>query len=81
MLLRVAESVINSGPAAACRTAVGKTDAGWVQATASFDRRDERYDFSDPRVIVLKSDPARVWLTSMSHLRLARSRDGVNFPD
>lgn len=30
-------------------------------------------------MIVLKSDPARVWLTSMSHLRLARSRDGVNF--
>lgn len=79
LLLRVAESVINSDPQQRVVPQLEKTDAGWVQATASFDRRDERYDFSDPRVIVLKSDPAQVWLTSMSHLRLARSRDGVNF--
>lgn len=41
-----------------------------------FHRGDERYDFSDPRTIVLKSDPSQLWLTSMSHLRLAR-KDGV----
>ena len=46
---------------------------GWQAATKTFDRNDPRYDFSDPRTIVLKSDPAQVWLTSMSHLRLARS--------
>lgn len=79
LLLRVAESVINPDPQRLVVPLLEHTAAGWVQGTATFDRGDDRYDFSDPRTIILKSDPARVWLTSMSHLRLARSRDGVNF--
>lgn len=42
------------------------------------DRRDPRFDFSDPRVIRDRSGKTR-WLTSISHLRIARSRDGVRF--
>ncbi|WES67764.1 glycoside hydrolase family 130 protein [Superficieibacter sp. HKU1] len=79
LLLRVAESVINDDPQQIVVPLLEKGAQGWTVTTRTFDRRDDRYDFSDPRVIVLKSDPAQVWLTSMSHLRLARSTDGVNF--
>lgn len=41
-----------------------------------FKRDDPDLDTSDPRAIVYKG---RVYLSSMSHLRLARSRDGINF--
>jgi predicted GH43/DUF377 family glycosyl hydrolase len=41
-----------------------------------FDRSDSRIDFSDPRLIVASEG---TYLTSISHLRLARSRDGINF--
>jgi predicted GH43/DUF377 family glycosyl hydrolase len=38
--------------------------------------RSSGVDASDPRVIV---DNGRTWLTSISHLRIARSRDGIHF--
>jgi predicted GH43/DUF377 family glycosyl hydrolase len=41
-----------------------------------FDKGNSRIDFSDPRLIVA---PEGTFLTSISHLRLARSRDGINF--
>jgi len=41
-----------------------------------FDRSDKRVDFSDPRCIVA---PSGFYLTTISHLRLARSRDGIRF--
>lgn len=38
------------------------------------------YDFSDPRVILNRQETQQtVYLTSFSHLRLARSKDGVQF--
>ena len=40
---------------------------------------DPRYDFSDPRKILDREKGNYVFLTSISHLRLARSRDGVHF--
>ncbi|MEY8000446.1 glycoside hydrolase family 130 protein [Clostridium sp. Mt-5] len=44
------------------------------------DKGDSRYDFSDSRVIKEKGSPYDfACLTSMSHIRLARSADGVNF--
>lgn len=79
LLLRVAESVINDNPREIVVPLLQQQESGWQQATKTFDRDDERFDFSDPRTIVLKSDPAQVWLTSMSHLRLARSKDGVHY--
>jgi len=39
----------------------------------------EKYDFSDPRKFFLNADREIAYLTSISHLRLARSKDGVNF--
>lgn len=40
---------------------------------------DPNYDFSDPRKVLDKRVNTYVYLTSISHLRLARSRDGVHF--
>lgn len=42
----------------------------------AFPRNDPSYDFSDPRMI---RTPDGLFLTALSHLRLARSRDGVHF--
>ncbi|MHC4573829.1 MAG: glycoside hydrolase family 130 protein [Planctomycetota bacterium] len=41
-----------------------------------FAKDDADNDFSDPRLIVR---PAETYLTSISHLRVARSTDGINF--
>lgn len=42
----------------------------------SFPRKDSSYDFTDPRLI---RTPDGLFLTALSHLRLARSQDGVHF--
>jgi len=42
----------------------------------AFSKEDSSNDFSDPRLIVTSTE---TYLTSISHLRLARSADGVNF--
>ncbi|MDI6827635.1 MAG: glycoside hydrolase family 130 protein [Armatimonadota bacterium] len=41
-----------------------------------FNRSDPKCDFSDPRVICT---PEQVFLTTISHLRIARSKDGRHF--
>lgn len=41
-----------------------------------FPRDDPAIDFSDPRII---DAPEGKYLTALSHLRLARSRDGIHF--
>lgn len=44
------------------------------------NKKDENYDFSDSRVIKkVGSDVDFTYLTSMSHIGIARSFDGVNF--
>ncbi|MFH5185187.1 glycoside hydrolase family 130 protein [Paenibacillus sp. TAB 01] len=45
----------------------------------TLDRSDAAYDFSDPRKVKQKDIDTYVYLTSMSHLRLARSKNGVDF--
>jgi predicted GH43/DUF377 family glycosyl hydrolase len=45
----------------------------------SLDKNDPQYDFSDPRKVKQKGMDTYVYLTSISHLRLARSKDGVRF--
>ncbi|HBC97225.1 MAG TPA: glycosidase [Clostridium sp.] len=48
--------------------------------SVDLDRGDDRYDFSDSRVVKEKGNLYEfLYLTSMSHVRLARSSDGVNF--
>lgn len=81
MLLRVAERPPQSDPDAvlvpvldAAALARGRSEI----TTVRVDRRDPSLDFTDPRVVRDRSGKT-VWLTSISHLRLARSRDGVHF--
>ena len=56
-------------------------DSRYELIVETFDKiKDaEKYDFSDPRKFFLNSDREIAFLTSISHLRLARSKDGVNF--
>ena len=77
MLLRVAE-----------RPFQNETEVStWVYDEASdsaklltFSRNDSDYNFEDPRTIRVKSDLSGfAALTSLSYLRLARSKDGFNF--
>lgn len=79
LLVWVAESVISHDPQQAIVPLLTLQDGTWRLSEKHFDRRDPQYDFSDPRTIVLKADRAELWLTSLSHLRLARSQDGVHF--
>ncbi len=75
LLLRVAERPRMSEPDAVYYphlTAEGQ----WV--VDKIDRRDPQYDLSDPRLIIRHADQ-QVLLTSISHLRLARSTDGLHF--
>ena len=74
LLVRVAERPIN-GNSDVVLTALyemGEKDL----VIKEFPKSDPDTDFSDPRLIV-RSD--QTYLTSISHLRVARSKDGINF--
>ncbi len=74
LLLRVAEAPrkMSSGLAAApiFNAETGRVEIKRWQVTAKGP------NVSDPRLVV---DEGHTWLTSMSHLRVARSTDGINF--
>ncbi|GAB2701452.1 glycoside hydrolase family 130 protein [Paenibacillus thermoaerophilus] len=53
-------------------------EQGSEMTTIKLDTRDPELDFSDPRV-VRNRNGGTVCLTSISHLRVARSRDGRRF--
>ena len=76
LLLRVAETPINRDPnivmAPYFSEATGKVEV------KTFDAHDPTIDFSDPRVIEPADKRDRI-LTTISHLRVARSKDGINF--
>ncbi len=74
LLLRVAERPINKNRQVVL-TAVYDVDKGQV-VLKEFSKADPENDFSDPRLIVR---PAETFLTSISHLRIARSKDGIKF--
>lgn len=84
MLLRVAESVISEDSQKVNIPLLQEVAGKWDLCIKQFDRilDSKEYDFSDPRVIC-GFDAQRIkytkYLTSLSHLRLARSKDGVNF--
>ncbi len=74
LLVRVAERPIN-GNSDVVLTAVyemGEKDL----VIKEFPKSDTDTDFSDPRLIVRSG---QTYLTSISHLRMARSKDGINF--
>ncbi|HUV03702.1 MAG TPA: glycoside hydrolase family 130 protein [Armatimonadota bacterium] len=76
LLLRVAERAISDDLIA--RVPVLKCEHGGEACLeiCEFERSDPMIEFNDPRVIIT---PEGGFLTTMSHLRIARSRDGRNF--
>jgi predicted GH43/DUF377 family glycosyl hydrolase len=74
LLLRVAERAISTHPE---MVLAGVYDVAQRDIVLKeFSKNDPENDFSDPRLIVR---PSETYLTSISHLRLARSTDGINF--
>lgn len=82
LLLRVAESPRQTDPnhllVPVLDTDVCDGGKGTRMKTVKLDRNDPNLDFSDPRV-VRDRDGRTLYLTSISHLRVARSRDGERF--
>ena len=74
LLLRVAERPLSTHPDIVL-TGVYDTDQGKI-TLKGFSKDDSENDFSDPRLIIR---PNETYLTSISHLRLARSKDGTKF--
>ena len=79
MLLRVAESVKSDQLGEVRVPVMEMQDGRCVLTIKSFLKTDPSYDFSDPRTVVFQADRSKLFLTSLSHIRLARSRNGVDF--
>ena len=75
LLLRVAERPVNYD---AAWTAYPLMDDSGEISVRTLSRTDARYNLNDSRMII-DLQTGKVVLTSISHLRLARSRDGVHF--
>jgi predicted GH43/DUF377 family glycosyl hydrolase len=74
LLVRVAERPISANPNV---TLVGIYDVAKGDIVLKeFLKDDPENDFSDPRLIIR---PTETYLTSISHLRMARSNDGISF--
>ena len=74
LLLRVAERPTPRDQVSVL-TAIYDPDTEDV-VTVAFARDDPKNDFADPRLVVRDE---QTYLTSISHLRLARSADGIHF--
>ena len=74
LLLRVAERPISSHPDIVLAPIYNAVEGNII--TEKFLKSKPENDFSDPRLIIT---PSGTYLTSISHLRLARSSDGINF--
>lgn len=79
LLLRVAEKPPRAPEGFVNVPVLAKKDGAWQVEVHTLALDDPRYDFSDPRKILDREAGNYVYLTSISHLRLARSRDGVHF--
>jgi predicted GH43/DUF377 family glycosyl hydrolase len=74
LLFRVAERPINDNPNIVYAPVFDVTEGRII--LRQFKKDDRQNDFTDPRLIVR---PNETYLTSISHLRLAKSTDGTNF--
>ena len=79
LLVRVAESAIIDDPVMFRVPMLEPGVNGWQLVLKTFEASDPSFDFSDPREIKLVKDRRQTFLTSMSHLRLARSNNGIDF--
>jgi len=75
LLVRVAERPVSPNPDNTELTAVYDVTTGGI-AIKEFSKDNATIDFSDPRMTIT---PFGKFLTSLSHLRVARSKDGINF--
>ena len=76
MLMRVAERPKCGDPAYCPVPVLAQVEGEWSIEVQHFRRDDPNINFNDPRVVCF---PSHVLLTSISHFRLARSRDGRKF--
>ncbi len=76
LLMRVAESPVNHTPDMVLVPVIDFAEGTAKQKILSFSSRQEGINLDDPRLV---SFPGQVYLTSISHFRIARSRDGVHF--
>lgn len=74
LLLRVAEAPIAEQENKVLVPLIGQDGRIQIQR---YNKSDSRYDFSDSRYVSV--DGRMIMLTSISHLRVARSKDGINF--
>ena len=74
LLLRVAERPINNNPDIILTAVYDTLANGFILKEFSIDNPEN--DYTDPRLIIT---PEQTYLTSISHLRLARSKNGINF--
>ncbi|MCL5105374.1 MAG: glycoside hydrolase family 130 protein [Armatimonadetes bacterium] len=76
MLMRVAERPINHETDMVLIPIVDFEAGTARQKILSFSSKTEGINLDDPRIVLF---PGRVYLTSISHLRIARSTDGRHF--
>ena len=74
LLLRVAERPISAHPDVVFVPIYDVGKGGII--LKDFSKDDPQNDFSDPRLI---TTPTETYLTSLSHIRVARSKDGIDF--
>lgn len=78
LLLRVAERPISTDPNIIKAPIINPETKELDILT--FNRNDKKYDFEDPRMIRLaENTEGFLYLTSLSYIRIARSRDGHTF--
>lgn len=84
LLLRVAESIIATKDGDLIIPVLEQNGFKQTLVVKSFNTKTdtEKYDFSDSRSIAIKDSSGNKktkYLTSLSHLRIARSKDGIDF--
>ncbi len=79
LLLRVAESVKSEDKNIVIVPNLVEKNGKCELVMTEFKKDDKRYDFRDSRTVKLAGDSMIHYLTSISHFRVARSKDGINF--
>lgn len=79
MLLRVAERPVSQESGKVRIPVVNIAGGQGELRIIELDMEDSRFDFSDPRVVKDVKKGKAAYLTSLSYLRIARSRDGRRF--
>lgn len=74
LLMRVAEAPVNNNPHLKLAPILDEKTGKLI--VREFSKADPSIDFSDPRVIRLSE---MYYLTSISHFRIARSKNGIDF--